>query len=95
MAWRQMILEDVKLGTLVRDTRLMNDGGYCMGTIVSLSVEGPIWKHFKIARPYAYAHKEFSTNQPLLGAEVYPIGLNSMGGIEVFEGRDGNREMTT
>jgi len=95
MAWRQMILEDVKLGTLVRDTRLMNDGGYCMGTIVSIHMNDSSWKHFKIARPYAYAHKEFNTKQPLLGVEVYPIGTNSMGGIEVFQGRDGNREMST
>jgi hypothetical protein len=93
MAWRKILPEDVKLGTLVRMTSLMNDGAYNMATIISLSLEGPIWKHFHIARPYAYAKKEFNTNQPLLGAEIIPIGMTNLEGLEVFEGRDGNRSM--
>jgi hypothetical protein len=96
--WRKIQEEDIKLGTVIRLTKMMNDGAYSMATIVAIHTEG-IWKFIKVARPYAYAHKDFSTNQPLLGAEVFPIGISEIlrpdSDVEVFQGRDEVRSMAT
>ncbi len=97
MAWRKIEREDVKLGTIIRMTRL--DDGYGTATICSLQIDDKSYPHILVARPYAYAHKDFNTKQPLVGVEVFPIGYESLfaehSDVEVCQGRDNVRNMST
>lgn len=45
-----------------------------------------------VARPYAYASKDYDSKQPLLGCEVFGIHISERQprtDLEVYEGRDG------
>lgn len=99
MAWRKIQADDIKRGTIIRMASMMNDGGYCMATIISVNEEDPRYRHVKVARPYVYAHENFNAKDPLMGAEVFAIGhdrlLAPSGDYEVFQGRDGIRSMVT
>lgn len=98
MGWRKIQKDDIKRGLVVR-LGFMTDG-FCMTTIISIQEEpyggGITWAY--LARPYAYAHENFNSKQPLLGCEVIPIDINSPSWerCEVWEERDSQlRTMVT
>jgi hypothetical protein len=106
MAWRAITKDDIKLGTLVKLGRMIDDGSYGMATIIYVhdhperGIEGKnFWAFVKVARPYAYANEGYSSNQPLLGAEVFEIGIKELlsdgCSYQVFQGRDDIRKMAT
>lgn len=99
MSWRKVQIDDLKRGTIIRFRRVMDDGGYCMGTIIATSLDGPLYKHVKVSRPMALAHEHFESNTGLLQQEVFTIGVGDLlkpgSDVEVFQGRDGVRSMTT
>jgi hypothetical protein len=100
MAWRKIQVEDIKRGTVIRMSRLEADGGYCMATIIAIHADAKeAYPHVKVARPYAYAHEHFNAKEPLMGAEVFAIGIQRMleagSDVEVFQGRDAVRSMVT
>ena len=99
MGWRKIQKEDIKRGTVIRMGNLMNDGSYCMATIVAVRENEPIWNYVKVARPYVYAHEHFDSNSGLIGSEVFDIGmdklLNPSTDVEVFQGRDEVRSLVT
>lgn len=99
MGWRKIQKEDIKRGTIIRLKSLDRDGGYSTATIISVNEQIPSYQHVKVSRPYVYAHKDFDTKDPLVGAETFAIGITRMlaeeSDVEVFEGRDGVRSMTT
>jgi hypothetical protein len=100
MAWRQITKEDVKRGVIIRDPRMIESGSYGMATIISTREVGEknAWPHITVARPYAYAHEHFDANHPLMGAEVYSIGLLDLfreGIYQVYQARDEVRSMVT
>ena len=99
MAWRKIEKKDIQRGVIIRMTRIMDDGGFHTAVIVCTSeLEAPGYPNVKVARPYAYAHEHFNTNQPLLGAEVFSIGVDRMtdasSDVEVFEDRNGSVRRT-
>lgn len=99
MSWRKIQREDIKRGTIIRFRKMMEDGAYCMATIIATSLEGPLYKHIKVSRPMALAHEHFESNTGLLQQEVFSIGLTNLlspdSDIEVFQGRDNIRSMAT
>jgi hypothetical protein len=99
MSWRKILLSDIKRGTVIRMTKMEADGAYHMATIIAVHYEDPRYPHVKVARPYAYAHEEFNGKDPLLGAEVFAIGIERLlateSDAEVFQGRDTIRSMVT
>ena len=99
MSWRKIQKEDIVRGALIRMTSLMNDGAYCMATIISIrNIDDETYPHIQVARPYLYAHKDFNSNGGLMGQEVFDIGMDKLLGqysdTEVFQGRDNIRNMT-
>lgn len=103
MSWRKIKREDLVRGTVIRLNRLMEDGAYCMATIIK-SYNSPVdvddsEKRVLVARPYAYAHEHFDARSPLLGSEVLEYTferiLNESSEVEVFQGKDEIRKMTT
>jgi hypothetical protein len=102
--WRKAKPEDIKRGTLIRIGNVMSDGAYGCATIIATMIsqscsspklEGTV----KVARPVAYADGHVDINQPMLYAEVFEISVDRIlhqdSDIEVFQGRDGVRSMTT
>jgi hypothetical protein len=91
--WHPITKEDIKLGVMVRISGL--DDTFNTATIISTT--GMLDKRylsFKIARPYAYANAEWSSNQPMLGCEVIDYSLDRAGVLlSVWHGRDGVRTM--
>jgi hypothetical protein len=98
MSWRKIQAEDVKRGTVIRMTKMQADGAYHMATIIGIFENEP-YPHVKVARPYAYAHEHFNAKDPLMGSEVFAIGIGRLLGpdsdVEVFQGRDAVRSMVT
>lgn len=95
MTWRAMKESDIQLGTLVRLANL--DDTYNNGTIVSIEdIPSSTDKLVKVARPYAYASKDYNST-PLLGAEVIGYYQSSLlhNGTTVFQGRDDIRTFAT
>lgn len=98
-AWRKIEKEDIKRGTIIRMTKMMNDGAYHMATIIcTREAEGTHpYPHVMVSRPYAYANLDYDSKSPLLGTEVFAYGINKMLGadsdVEVFQGRDEIRSM--
>lgn len=105
MSWRKLVATDIKRGTILRMTSMLNDGAYATATIISVPEGEPRDEYARkypsitIARPYAYAHEHVNDNQPLMGCEVFTIEVSRLLGdgvdYEVFQGRDGIRSMTT
>lgn len=99
MSWRKIQREDIKRGTIIRLKSIERDGGYGLATIIATSLDGPLYKHIKVSRPMALAHEHFDSNTGLLQQEVFTIGLTNLLGpdsdVEVFQGRDNIRTMTT
>jgi hypothetical protein len=100
MSWRKLQKDDIKRGTVIRMTKMIEGGGYGMATIIcTREVEAPTYPNIRVARPYAYAHEHFDTNQPLLGSEVFSIGVDRLlaagGDYEVFQMRDDIHSMKT
>jgi hypothetical protein len=100
MSWRNLRKEDIKRGTVIRLGNIMNDGGYYNATIISVSeIDASDYPHFTVARPYAYANEHFNSKHPLMGSEVFAIGVKSAldpnSDIQVYQGRDGIRCMIT
>lgn len=87
MGWRKIKEADVVTGTVLRLAN-MADTPFNGATIIMVR-DGVA----KLARPMAYAHNDFDTNQPLLSCEVFDVSMSRLCGpntdIEVFEGRDG------
>lgn len=86
--WHPITEEDIYLGVIVRFLG-MNDT-FNTGVIISLLDD------VVVARPYAYASAEYSSNQPLMGCELvryikYSISMGRH--LEVWHGRDGVRKM--
>lgn len=98
MSWRKIERDDIKRGTVLRMTKMEADGSYHMATIIGIH-ENEAYPHVKVARPYVYAHEAFNAKDPLMGAEVFAIGIERMLGpdsdVEVFQGRDAIRSMVT
>lgn len=99
MAWRKIQREDIERGVIIRLKKLEDDGAYSVATIVATALDGPLYKHIKVSRPMALAHEHFDSNTGLLQQEVFTIGLTNLlaadSDVEVFQGRDGLRRMTT
>ncbi len=99
MAWRKIQREDIRRGVIIRLKKMEEDGAYALATIVATSLDGPLYKHIKVSRPMALAHEHFDSNTGLLQQEVFTIGLTDLlkdnSDVEVFQGRDGLRAMTT
>ena len=99
MSWRKIQLSDIKRGTVIRMNKMANDGAYHMATIIAVHYEDPRYPHVKVARPYVYAHEEFNSKDPLMGAEVFAIGIERVlapdSDVEVFQGQGNIRSMTT
>jgi hypothetical protein len=100
MSWRKIQKEDIKRGTVIRMTKMIEGGSYGMATIIcTREAEAPGYPNVKVARPYAYAHEHFDTNQPLVGSEVFSIGMDRIldpkGDYEVFQMRDDIHTMKT
>ena len=98
--WRKVTKEDLVRGVILRMESLDRDGSFSMFTIISVrQMEDPSWPCVRVARPYAYAHEHFNSNDPLLGCEVFGIGVKDLlrdnSDMEVFQGRDGVRKMIT
>jgi hypothetical protein len=98
MSWRNMVQEDIKRGTIIRLGSLENDGAYDKATIIAEHYKGDV-KYITVARPYAYAHKDFNSNSPLIGSENFAILIESLlkpeSDVQVFQGRDDVRSMLT
>ena len=100
MGWRKIVKEDIQRGTIIRLGNLMRDGSYCMATIIGINkINDEKYPCVMIARPYAYAHKDFDCKHPMLSAEVFEISIESLlspsSDVEVFEGRDSVRSLAT
>lgn len=96
--WRKIIRDDIERGTIIRMTRLQDDGGYSMATIIGI-YEHEENSYVEVARPYAYGRRDFNEERALLGAEVLPIAISKLlskdSDVEVFQGRDDIRKMVT
>lgn len=101
MGWRKIEQGDLKLGLVIHIVGMTENGSFGMCTVIAIhddSIHDKSYKHIKVARPYAYApFADVNCNQPLLGAEVFPIGLNALfqsSDYQVYEDRHGLRTST-
>lgn len=94
-----MTVEDCRTGVLVRIGN-MTDTCYNGATILKVEVTNMVEvgtsvpsRFITVARPFAYASKDFDSKQPLMGCEVFDIymsfGQFQRTDMEVYEGRDG------
>ena len=99
MGWRKIQREDIERGVIIRLKKMEEDGAYALATIIATALDGPLYKHIKVSRPMALAHEHFDSNTGLLQQEVFTIGLTNLlavdSDVEVFQGRDGLRKMST
>lgn len=104
MAWRKIQKEDIKRGTVIRLTKLMNDGSFNMATIISeqyvkdgLPDSGIA--SVKVCRPMCWAHEHFNSTNGMLSGETFEITVDRMlspeSDVEVFQGRDEVRNLST
>lgn len=104
MAWRKIQKEDIKRGTVIRLTKLQDDGSYNMATIIA--------EHYvkdglpdsgiasvKVCRPMCWAHEHFNSTNGMLSGETFEISVERMlspnSDVEVFQGRDEVRSLAT
>lgn len=104
MAWRKVQKEDIKRGTVIRMTKLMDDGSFNMATIIAvhyvkegLPDSGPA--SVTVCRPMCWAHEHFNSRNGMLSGETFDISLDRLtnpdGDYEVFQGRDEIRNLAT
>ena len=104
MAWRKIQKDDIKRGTIVRMSRLEDDGSYNMATIIAehyikdgLPDSGI--KSVVVGRPMCWAHEHFNSRSGMVSVETFEItvdGLLSDGSdVQVFQGRDEVRNLKT
>lgn len=91
MGWRKIKEKDIQIGTVVRMTKMIDDGSYGMATI--LLIQGDL---VRLARPMAYA-TDYGSQQPLLTCEVFEVFVRTLldpkSDFEVFKGRDDIRKL--
>ncbi len=104
MSWRKIQKEDIKRGTVVRITTMMNDGAYHMATIIAehyvkdgLPDSGI--KSVTVCRPMCWAHEHFNAKSGMLSGESWEMEVERMlrpeSDVEVFQGRDEVRSLAT
>jgi hypothetical protein len=91
MGWRKIQKDDIKRGVMVRLGFMLVDCAFSGATIIAIQEEGTITYAY-LARPYAIAHENYNSKQPLMGCEVIAIDINSPSWerVEVYENRDGS-----
>lgn len=86
--WRNIMKDDIKRGAVIQ---VWDDYPYGCATVIKVR-DG----YATLARPYAYAQKEFDTKSPLMSCEVYEVSLDNLckePKYKVFQGRDGITSM--
>jgi hypothetical protein len=95
MGWRKIKFQDVERGVIVRIGKLMEDGSYCMATIVKVDPQDAPRRAAWLARPMAYAQAEFDMKSGMLFCETFCVFIDSLVSpftdVEVFEGQTGVR----
>lgn len=104
MSWRKIQKEDIKRGTLIRMTKLADDGSYNMATIIAehyvqdglpdSGIKGVV-----VGRPMCWAHEHFNSRNGMVSCETFEMTVEGMlaegSDVEVFQGRDGIRDLAT
>lgn len=90
IGWRAMRKDDIVRGVCVR-WKGMEDTPFRGGVVIKANVVC-VTPFFLVARPYAYANRDYDDNQPLIGAEV--VDCYSTDGFEVYETKDGGVKMS-
>jgi hypothetical protein len=96
MGWRKIQEDDIERGVIIRIRSLMEDGSYCIATVISLN---QATASVKLARPMAYAHEGWNDRTAFLTEEVFDVSIDRMtthsSDYEVFEAASGVRKLTT
>jgi hypothetical protein len=94
MGWRKIQEDDIERGVIIRIRSIMEDGGYCMATVIFLN---QVSSSVKVARPMAYAHESWNDNTALLTEEVFDVSVDRLiahdSDYEVFESASGIRKL--
>ncbi len=95
MGWRKIVRDDIQRGLIIRDNRIINDGGF--GMMIVIGAPDVTHSSVRCSRPMAWAHDHFNSRSALLSEEVvdYPVETLMKGDYEVFQGRDGVRTQST